>query len=793
MSPLLDVLARLHAALAERYTIERELGRGGMATVYLAHDKKHDRAVAIKVLRPELAASVGAERFVREIQIAAQLQHPHVLPLHDSGQTAGLLYYVMPYVEGESLRDKLKRDGALPIDDTVRMLGQIVDALAYAHAHGFVHRDIKPENVMLSGRHALVTDFGVAKAVSDAAGQPTLTTVGIALGTPAYMAPEQAVADPHVDHRADIYSVGAVAYEMLTGQPPFMGDTPQSVLAAHVTATPAPVTRHREDVPAALAEIVMRCLAKRPLDRWQSANDVLARLETVVPRTGARTPRLWSTIPVMVVALLALAVTAAGIVATVPAFRSVILGRQGSTIPVPQNHNPVALPVQATGGHTSTVIPYWSLSALNLAVLVVLAASLLALDRRSATVRAFATILVLRGLVGVTATLGDGAPFAIARWAVPLDAALSTLLSGALAIFVLLYPNRRAWAGRLLLGAIALVTLVLAGIALAVPSALGVLSSAPDGTLTVASLGPLLWERAAYIGAIAVSAAVLAVEHARLARPELRRSVLLLGIALATFPIDVGATIVGLPPSVARAAFVPYGGTFAVVLVLVSGTIGLGVALAFVVTELRHGDRRAAVGSLLACGIAAASGLVGARFGAAPTVAGSVSFVMRGVWRFPLPILATYAVLRHQLLGIDVRLKWTIRRGTLAAIFLAAFLIVAQLIQNVANARLGYLVGAIAAGLLLFALAPLQRFSQRFADAALPRVRDPRAAPPARRLDAYRQTAELLLADGVLTSHKERALAALADELGISAVAALEVRQRALSRPAEVVRGAADS
>jgi serine/threonine-protein kinase len=230
----------LQAALAGRYTIDRELGRGGMATVYLAHDLKHDRAVAIKVLRPELAASVGAERFVREIQIAAHLQHPHILPLHDSGQVDGFPYYVMPYVEGESLRDKLRREGALSIDEAVRLLGEILDALGYAHAHGIVHRDIKPENVMLSGRHALVTDFGVAKAFSDAKGEPTLTTMGVALGTPAYMAPEQAVAAPHVDHRADIYAVGAVAYEMLAGQPLYWRHTAgRARRSCHRDASPA--------------------------------------------------------------------------------------------------------------------------------------------------------------------------------------------------------------------------------------------------------------------------------------------------------------------------------------------------------------------------------------------------------------------------------------------------------------------------------------------------------------------------------------------------------------------------
>ncbi len=286
METLVD---RLRAALTGRYTIERELGRGGMATVYLGGDLKHDRVVAIKVLRPELAATVGADRFLREIQIAAHLQHPHILALLDSGEADGVLYYVMPYIEGESLREKVARDGAMPIGDAVRILGEVVDALSYAHAHGIVHRDIKPENVMLSGRHALVTDFGIAKAVSDAAARPRLTTIGVAVGTPAYMAPEQAAADPQVDHHADIYAAGVLVYEMLAGHPPFSGDTPQVVLAAHVTAAPPPLSHSRADVPAALAQVVMRCLAKRPQDRWETADALLTALEPFATLSGGVT------------------------------------------------------------------------------------------------------------------------------------------------------------------------------------------------------------------------------------------------------------------------------------------------------------------------------------------------------------------------------------------------------------------------------------------------------------------------------------------------------------------------
>ncbi|MEO8140945.1 MAG: protein kinase, partial [Gemmatimonadota bacterium] len=253
-------------------------------------DLKHARKVAVKVLRPELAASLGPDRFLREIKIAAQLQHPHILPLLDSGEADGFLYYVMPFIEGESLRERLTKKGELPVPEATRLLRDVADALSYAHSRGVVHRDIKPDNVMLSGRHALVMDFGVAKAVSEATGRQSLTTIGVALGTPAYMAPEQAAADPHVDHRADIYAVGVMGYELLTGQPPFTGLSPQQVLAAHVTEAPKPVTVHRPSTPPALAEIIMRCLAKRPADRWQSADEMVERLESLGTPSGGMTP-----------------------------------------------------------------------------------------------------------------------------------------------------------------------------------------------------------------------------------------------------------------------------------------------------------------------------------------------------------------------------------------------------------------------------------------------------------------------------------------------------------------------
>jgi len=285
-----DQVERLKAALADRYTIDRELGAGGMATVYLATDLKHDRKVAVKVLRPELAAVLGTERFLREIKIAAQLHHPHILQLYDSGDADGFLYYVMPYVNGESLRDRLTREGELPIADAVRILNDVADALAKAHSEGVVHRDVKPDNVMLSDRHALVADFGVAKAVSEATGHEQLTTAGVALGTPAYMAPEQATAESHIDHRADIYAVGALAYELLTGRPPFTGATQQEVLAAHVTKEPEALSKQRIDISADLELVVLRCLEKNPDHRWQTAEELLTALDSFTTPSGGAAP-----------------------------------------------------------------------------------------------------------------------------------------------------------------------------------------------------------------------------------------------------------------------------------------------------------------------------------------------------------------------------------------------------------------------------------------------------------------------------------------------------------------------
>jgi serine/threonine-protein kinase len=282
-------LERLQAAFAGTYEISAEVGSGGMATVYLAKDIKHDRQVAIKVLRPELAAALGPDRFPREIRIVAQLSHPHVLPLHDSGETAGFLYYVMPYVDGESLRAKIERDGQLPVHDAVRILREVADALAYAHEHGVMHRDIKPDNVMLSGRHALVMDFGVAKAVSKAAGDK-LTTVGVAVGTPTYMSPEQATGEEHIDQRSDIYSLGVLGYELLTGEPPFAGKSAQAILSAHVLEKPKLVSEIRPAISPVLAELLGRCLEKNPADRPQSAEEVLDELEALSTPSGGITP-----------------------------------------------------------------------------------------------------------------------------------------------------------------------------------------------------------------------------------------------------------------------------------------------------------------------------------------------------------------------------------------------------------------------------------------------------------------------------------------------------------------------
>jgi tetratricopeptide (TPR) repeat protein len=282
-----ELLERLQAALGDGFRIERELGGGGMSHVFLAEEVRLGRRVVIKLLPPEAAEGIPADRFEREIKVAASLQHPHVVPVLSAGIADGLLYYVMPYIDGESLASRLARTGALPVGEAVRILRDVADALAYAHGRGVVHRDIKPDNIMLAGRHALVTDFGVAKAVSASANRTMgLTTGGVTIGTPTYMAPEQAAADPNLDHRADIYALGVVAYEMLCGRPPFMAPTPQGMLAAHVTQTPEPVSAYRQTIPADISQIVMRCLAKHPADRWQGAAELGEQLEIATTPSG---------------------------------------------------------------------------------------------------------------------------------------------------------------------------------------------------------------------------------------------------------------------------------------------------------------------------------------------------------------------------------------------------------------------------------------------------------------------------------------------------------------------------
>jgi eukaryotic-like serine/threonine-protein kinase len=265
--------------LADRYTIEGEIGRGGMAAVYLARDIRHERQVAIKVLDPTLAAALGAERFLREIRIVAGLQHPHILPLYDSGEAAGFLYYVMPFVDGESLRQRLTREKQLPLEDALRIGREVADALAYAHAHHVVHRDIKPENILLETGQAVVADFGIARAIG-AVGGDQLTQTGMAVGTPAYMSPEQAAGSGEVDGRSDVYALSCVLYELLAGQPPFTGPTAESVVRQHLVAEPPDVTRLRASVPARVATVLLRGMAKTPADRFTSAQAFRDALQT---------------------------------------------------------------------------------------------------------------------------------------------------------------------------------------------------------------------------------------------------------------------------------------------------------------------------------------------------------------------------------------------------------------------------------------------------------------------------------------------------------------------------------
>ena len=312
-------LSRLWTALAGRYTPERELGSGGMATVHLAHDEKHGRKVAIKVLRPELAAALGTDRFSREIEIAAKLSHPHILPLFDSGAADGFLFYVMPYVEGESLRDRLTRTGRIALADAIRLADQVASALAYAHDRGVVHRDIKPENILLTGDQAIVADFGIARAVEVAAGE-RLTGTGLAIGTPAYMSPEQAFGTQPVDGRSDVYALGCVLYEMLAGRAPFLGASPQELLARHAAGRAPGLRSHDPALPVFVERAVARAMATDPADRFQEATELARALKTGTT-VGRWSARRWRRTAVQATAVLLLVVLGWGLRSTLNARR----------------------------------------------------------------------------------------------------------------------------------------------------------------------------------------------------------------------------------------------------------------------------------------------------------------------------------------------------------------------------------------------------------------------------------------------------------------------------------------
>jgi eukaryotic-like serine/threonine-protein kinase len=313
----MDTEAQLRTALADRYAVEREIGAGGMATVYLARDLKHDRKVALKVLKAELGAVLGVERFLAEIKVTANLQHPNLLPLFDSGEANGLLFYVMPFIEGESLRERLRREKQLPIDEALRLTEAVAAALDYAHRHGVIHRDLKPENILLQDGQPLVADFGIALAVSNAGGN-RITQTGLSLGTPQYMSPEQATGDRAIDGRTDIYSLGAILYEMLTGDPPYIGSTAQAIIARVLTESPRSVRAQRQTIPEFVDHAVARALAKLPADRFASAHEFASALHgqavsgraselTVFRTADVARNRRWTTFVPWAVAIVALA------------------------------------------------------------------------------------------------------------------------------------------------------------------------------------------------------------------------------------------------------------------------------------------------------------------------------------------------------------------------------------------------------------------------------------------------------------------------------------------------------
>ena len=276
-----DLRDQLQATLGTAYAIERELGGGGMRRVFLAQDRSLGRRVVFKVVPPDLSAGVSVERFRREIELVAALQHPCIVPLLSAGRAGDFLYYTMPFIAGESLRARLARSGELPVPEAVRLLRDIAEALACGHRHGVVHRDLRPEHILLAQQRAVVTDFGVAKALSAGTGPGPITSAGVALGTSAYLAPEHVATGPATDHRVDLYAWGAVAYELLTGQPPFRGGRAHALLGDHVAEAPEPVTNRRPGVPPALATLVMRCLEKLPADRPQTAEEVLRELDAL--------------------------------------------------------------------------------------------------------------------------------------------------------------------------------------------------------------------------------------------------------------------------------------------------------------------------------------------------------------------------------------------------------------------------------------------------------------------------------------------------------------------------------
>ncbi len=355
-----DITERLSSAIADRYKIESHLGQGGMATVYLAHDLKHDRKVALKVLRPELAAVIGAERFLQEIKVTANLQHPHILPLHDSGEADSFLYYVMPYIEGESLRDKIDKEKQLGIDDAVDVARSVASALDYAHRQGVIHRDIKPENILIHDGQALVADFGIALAISEASGN-RLTETGLSIGTPHYMSPEQAMGDRELDARSDVYSLGAMMYEMLTGDPPYQGSTAQAIVAKVITEKAPPVTAARDTTPPHIAAAVHKALSKLPADRFASAAafaDALTRPGaiplTVAAEAGPEALRK-RTVPAVG------AIAAAALIAAI----ALLVGRMTAPEPAPPSNPafrseivlPEAMGVAQTGGQLIAISP----------------------------------------------------------------------------------------------------------------------------------------------------------------------------------------------------------------------------------------------------------------------------------------------------------------------------------------------------------------------------------------------------------------------------------------------------